>query len=135
MNNNYGPGDPNYNPSIYNNNHSGSGFLWIVIGFAFPFIGLILFIVWKNTDPFKSKKVGIGALAGFIFEMLLPFIVFALFYIFGWNQIQESVVDQTCKTYGSEYKAELIDEHWYCINETTGEKIDAEGNIEEDELK
>lgn len=53
----------------------------------------------------------------------------ALFYAFVWPMIQRSIVDRTCKTYGTEYEAtttkqgtcieatqtnEQSDTKWYC---------------------
>ena len=37
-----------------------------VLGFFFPIIGLILYLVNKDTHPQKAKSAGKGALAGFI---------------------------------------------------------------------
>ena len=37
-------------------------FLWGLIGYFIPIIGLILFIVWKENRPKDSKAAGIGAL-------------------------------------------------------------------------
>lgn len=38
---------------------------WGVLGFFIPLVGLILFIVWRNTNPIAAKYSGIGALIGF----------------------------------------------------------------------
>lgn len=40
------------------------GFLWGLLGCCIPLVGLILFLVWKDTKPQTSKAAGIGALAG-----------------------------------------------------------------------
>lgn len=39
---------------------------WGVLGFFIPLVGLILFLVWKDTKPRSSKSAGIGALIGVI---------------------------------------------------------------------
>lgn len=41
------------------------GFGWGVLGCCIPLVGLILFLVWKDTKPKSSKSAGIGALIGF----------------------------------------------------------------------
>ena len=50
---------------------------WGVLGCCIPIVGLILFIVWKDTKPSSSKKAGIGALIGFI----VPIILYIGFFI------------------------------------------------------
>ena len=42
---------------------SGS-FGWAVLGFFIPLVGLILWLVWKDTKPKSAKMAGIGALVG-----------------------------------------------------------------------
>lgn len=37
-----------------------------VLGFFFPLIGLILYLVWKSDKPLRAKSAGKGALIGFI---------------------------------------------------------------------
>ena len=37
------------------------GFLWGLLGFCIPLVGLILFLVWKDTKPRTGKAAGIGA--------------------------------------------------------------------------
>jgi len=41
-------------------------FGWAILGFFFPLIGLILYLVWKKTRPMDAKYSGYGALIGFI---------------------------------------------------------------------
>lgn len=42
-----------------------------VLGFFFPIIGLILFLVWRESMPLRSKSCGKGALIGVIVEVAL----------------------------------------------------------------
>ena len=44
---------------------------WGILGFFFPIVGLILFLVWKETKPASSKVAGIGGLIGFCAGILL----------------------------------------------------------------
>lgn len=38
------------------------GFGWGLLGCCIPIVGLILYLVWKDTKPKTSKAAGIGAL-------------------------------------------------------------------------
>ena len=38
------------------------GFLWGLLGCCVPIVGLVLFLVWKDTKPKTAKAAGIGAL-------------------------------------------------------------------------
>ena len=50
-----------------------------LLGFFFPIVGLILFIVWNNTNPKKAKSCGIGALLGVIIIPIITFLI--LFFV------------------------------------------------------
>ncbi len=114
----------NYMPGIAPEEKTDKGnFGWAVLGFFFPLIGLILFLVWKDTKHGDAKKAGVGALVGFLVSVFMPIILGALFYFFGWNSIQNSVVQQTCDTYGSNYEAREVKGVWECYNTVTGETI------------
>ncbi len=53
---------------------------YAVLGFFFPVIGLILYLVWKDQFPLRAKSAGTGALIGVIsyvvFVVLVYFITF-----------------------------------------------------------
>lgn len=63
---------PQYVPNAA---EDGSSFGWATLGFFFPLVGLILFLVWKNTLPLRSKSCGIGALIGFIVGVVIGIVV------------------------------------------------------------
>ena len=68
----------------YNVNYTeseGSKFGWGVLGFFFPIVGLILFLVWKSDKKKASKAAGIGALIGFCISIVLS-IILAILPIF-----------------------------------------------------
>lgn len=46
------------------------GFGWGLLGCCFPIIGLILFLVWKDTKPKTSKAAGMGALVSVIISVV-----------------------------------------------------------------
>ena len=59
-------------PTVIDN----GGFGWGLLGCCIPIVGLILFLVWKDTKPNTSKAAGIGALISvgiWIFFYLLIF--------------------------------------------------------------
>lgn len=54
------------------------GFGWGLLGFCIPIVGLILFLVWKDTKPRTSKAAGKGALISVIAYVVLYVLVFVL---------------------------------------------------------
>ena len=50
-------------------------FGWAVLGFFFPIVGLILYLVWRAEKPLSARRAGIGALVsvivGAVFTVLL----------------------------------------------------------------
>ena len=57
-------------PTVADPNDSGS-FGWAVLGFIIPLVGLILFLVWRDTKPKCAKKAGVGALVSVILSVVL----------------------------------------------------------------
>ena len=53
---------PQVTPAVVDN----GGFGWGLLGFLIPIVGLILFLVWKDTKPLSAQQAGKGALIGFI---------------------------------------------------------------------
>lgn len=63
-------------PAVVDN----GGFGWGLLGCCIPVVGLILFLVWKDTKPKTSKAAGIGALVSvgcIIAWYLFVFVLFA----------------------------------------------------------
>ena len=60
---------------------SGS-FGWALLGFFFPVVGLILFLVWKDQKPLTAKKAGLGALVGVIASVVFMVIYFIIVFAF-----------------------------------------------------
>lgn len=46
-----------------------------VLGFLFPIVGLILWLVYQDTKPLKAKSAGKGALVSFILSLIMGFIL------------------------------------------------------------
>lgn len=51
------------------------------LGFFFPIVGLILYLVWKDQTPLKAKSAGKGALIGVIVWTALSIILAILAYV------------------------------------------------------
>lgn len=56
--------------------HSSGGFA--VLGFFFPVVGLILYLVWKAQTPLKARSAGKGALIGVIVYVALVILLVIL---------------------------------------------------------
>ncbi len=68
--------DSNSNVTVTPNGSASDdngGFLWGLLGCCIPIVGLILFLVWKDSKPKSAKAAGIGA--------LVCVIVYVVFYI------------------------------------------------------
>lgn len=50
---------------------------WSVLGFFIPLLGLILFLVWKTTNPKSAKAAGTGALVSVTLN-LLGYVLFVM---------------------------------------------------------
>lgn len=47
---------------------------WAILGFIIPLVGLILFIVWRNTKPQSAKMSLIGAVVSVCLALIFQFI-------------------------------------------------------------
>lgn len=64
----------NNTPTVVDN----GGFGWGLLGCCIPLVGLILFLIWKDSKPKTAKSAGIGALVGVGITILYYIIVVAL---------------------------------------------------------
>ena len=63
------PGAPYYNQPYRNpEDRRSGGFAFLC--FLFPLVGLILYLVWKDTMPLRAKSCGKGAIIGVIFYVV-----------------------------------------------------------------
>lgn len=53
-------------------------FLYAVLGFFIPLVGLILWLSWRTSQPGKASKAGWGALVGFVVSILAAVVQFFL---------------------------------------------------------
>lgn len=54
---------------------------YTALGFFFPIVGLILYLVWKAQTPLRARSAGKGALIGVIVEVGLTIISFVVIFI------------------------------------------------------
>ena len=64
-----GASAPQY--SNYSNDFDAPSTGYAVLGFFFPIVGLILYLVWQDKYPLRAKSCGKGALIGFIVNVVL----------------------------------------------------------------
>ncbi len=69
----------------------GSTFGWGVLGFFFPIVGLILFLMWKQEKPKSSKSAGIGALVGVGVNILIFIITFVIAFSLGMSETTSTI--------------------------------------------
>lgn len=55
----------------------GKSFGFAFLGFCLPLVGLILWLVWKDSTPLKAKSCGKGALVGVIVSVVF-YIIYAV---------------------------------------------------------
>lgn len=53
-----------------------NNFGWAVLGFCVPIVGLILYLIWKDSTPMKAKSAGKGALVSVIVSIIF-YIIYA----------------------------------------------------------
>ena len=51
---------------------------WGLLGCCIPLVGLILFLVWKDSKPNTAKSAGIGALVAVVCIVIWYILVFAV---------------------------------------------------------
>lgn len=82
-------GQPQYQPPQYVQSQYGQqpadtgSFGWAVLGFFFPIVGLILFLVWKSEKPVSAKQAGMGALVSVISTVVLWILLIVFAAIIG----------------------------------------------------
>lgn len=54
---------------------------WAVLGFFFPIVGLILYLVWKTEKPLSARRAGMGALVSVIVGVVITVIWFILAFV------------------------------------------------------
>lgn len=58
-------------------------FGWAVLGFFFPLVGLILYLVWRTEKPVSAKQAGMGALVSVVATVALWILLIVFAAIIG----------------------------------------------------
>ena len=58
-----------------------SSYLWGILGCCIPIVGLVLFLVWKDTKPKSAKAAGIGAIVCAVCIILLYAFIFFMAFV------------------------------------------------------
>ena len=75
---NAAPNQNTYNPASAPAPEDNGGFGWGALGCCVPIVGLILFLVWKDTKPKTAKAAGKGALISVIISVIFYILSFVL---------------------------------------------------------
>ena len=70
----YKPVQQTTQPQVVDNGGIG----WGLLGCCIPIVGLVLFLVWKDTKPKTAKAAGIGALVAVILGVIWYILVIVL---------------------------------------------------------
>lgn len=54
------------------------GFLWGLLGCCIPLVGLILFLVWRDSKPKTAKSAGIGAIVGVVIGIISSILTYVV---------------------------------------------------------
>ncbi len=66
-------------------------FGWAILGFFFPLVGFILFLIWRKDKPTSAKHAGIGTLIGFILWIILSIMIICCCSSIDWNEINQQI--------------------------------------------
>ncbi len=75
------PVQPAVNRQATPNPSDASSGGYAVLGFFVPMVGLILYLIWKDTFPLRAKSAGKGALAGAITWTALVVLTYMVYFI------------------------------------------------------
>lgn len=81
-----------------------------ILGFFIPLVGLILYLVLKDSNPRNSKAAGKGAIAGFVANIIFSIIYFVVILLFTGMFIDGGYVQAQTPNDTIEILTEAIDE-------------------------
>lgn len=95
---------------LKNNNSISSNddgnFVWGLLGFAIPLVGLVLYLSMKDSNPNNAKMAGKGALISVIIGFVLAIIGIILFSVFAFKIGNDYNDNNDYFDYGEYYKFE-----------------------------
>lgn len=79
--------------------------LWFIIGFCSSWLGLILWLIWKDTTPKRAKM----CLKGFLCGLILPVVILIIGIVY--VQVNKTSLDVDIREGNKRYESEeIIDE-------------------------
>lgn len=82
-----------YSQQPANNDSSSIGYG--LLGYFFPIVGLILYLVWKDEYPLRAKSAGKGALISVIVNAILTIIIIIIAFVIAGSSI--NTIDTSSK--------------------------------------
>lgn len=64
------PADTQPRPQVNATENDAPSFGFAALCFFFPIVGLILYLVWKDTLPMRARSCGKGAIIGVIVQII-----------------------------------------------------------------
>lgn len=89
-----------------------SSFVFAILGFFIPIIGLIIFLIYEGKKPKRAKSAGKGALIGFITKIVLSVFLVILYVVFATSLISNisNDIDSNTPAISNAFKGETTDE-------------------------
>ena len=112
-----------------------SSFGFALLGFFVPLAGLIFFLIYESKKPKRAKSAGIGALIGFITEIILSIVVVILYVVLTASLFQNIADESTTNmsSIGGIFNEENLEES---VDVTFGEfKVSNNGYYSETSLE
>ena len=125
----------NANTQTNNVNKKESVIGWGFLGFIIPIVGIILFFVWKKSNPRKSKASGIGALISIVIGIVATVVLVAITAALignanriteAANQYSSSVVSQSSASKTNTSNNKIADISGYWIDNTNNTVLSIE---------
>lgn len=89
-----------------------SSFVFAILGFFIPIIGLIIFLIYEGKKPKRAKSAGKGALIGFITKIVLSiFLVIATSLISNISNDMDSNIPAISNAFRGETTDEILKEY------------------------
>lgn len=89
-----------------------SSFVFAILGFFIPIIGLIIFLIYEGKKPKRAKSAGKGALIGFITKIVLSVFLVILYVVFATSLISNisNDIDSNTPAISNAFKGVTTDE-------------------------
>lgn len=83
--------------NVYGPQEEKGNVVYLIIGLLFPFIGFILYLILAKTNRNNAKFAGIGAIIGFVIDIVIPLVFFAGL-VFSYNFVENNGIEEKIKS-------------------------------------